>query len=190
MKFSFVIYILLVQTLFCQTQDSLFVKYIKPGPIYRYYVYAEALHFISKAPVINIEILSNRSKLTANYFKVFFGTQKIVDYINYYPDLKGKYNIIAGLFYVLTKNRRQINYEFSAGIGGNYGDPTARIHASSGLERSKLALSMGALVGLRYTFKKVPIHVRLWAGLSYDPTTKKFYPIPGLSLGYAFKKLS
>lgn len=189
---ALVLRIVLVLLPFCQSaQDSVrrYKENLTLAPLYKYYVYTEAIGLINGFN-INVETFIKQHKSQADYFRVWLGFQKDKDWIQNYPKLQGEYTAIGALFYVFIKNKARFSYELAPCFGGNVGDPNARLHLKQGYEGSKWTAFSALSLGIRYTFKKNPINLRVSFIPVYNITINKFYPyLLSLSFGYAFKKI-
>lgn len=182
---------MLLLTFCLSAQDSVsqYKKSLNLAPLYKYYVYTEAIGLINGFN-INVETYIKHRKTQADYFRIWLGFQKDKEWLQNYPKLQGEYLAIGAIFYVFIKNKARFSYELAPGFGGNVGDPNARLHLQQGYEGSKWGIFGCVSLGIRHTFKKIPINIRVSSIPFYDFTIHKFYPYLGsLSIGYAFKRI-
>lgn len=158
-------------------------------PLYKHYVYTEALGCINGFN-LNFETLLKNKKYTADYFRLWLGFQKDEEWLQNYPKFQGKYTFISSVFYTLLKNKKNFSYEFAPGAGSSYGDPNARLYLQQNYDGTRWTFFCTTVVGIRYTLKKIPINFRVSYMPIYNFTINKFYPIvASFSIGYAFKKV-
>lgn len=160
-------------------------KIITQAPLYKYYIYTEALGLING---VNLNFEINFKKIKHDYFRIWLGIQKDDYKSQNYPKYNGVYNYYILIFYTLIKNKQKISYEFAPGIYGGYGDPYARDNFALGFNDLKYTAGLVISAGIRFNI------YRFFFKTTYLPQfgliEKKIQPIgASISIGYSFKRI-
>ena len=138
---------------------------------------------------VNVNYLINKKNLSANYLRIFLGFAKDDYKIQIYPQYPSENRYSFMFMYTHCLPLKKTIVELGIGPTVLYGDPVAR-YTNPQFGISKVNFQLMGSLAWRYNFKKVPITCAISILPTYDHFAKiKFFALPSISMGYAFKRL-
>lgn len=147
------------------------------------------MSYFLKGVNINANILLDKKTKSADYVRLFVGFNKDDYKLQNYPQYPSVNRYSIALMYLFCVPLKKTVIEFGAGPAMLYGDPIAR-YGSANFITNKLNLQLQGSFAWRYTFKRRPYTIAVNINPTYDHFAKiKFFALPSISMGYAFKRL-
>lgn len=122
-----------------------------------------------------------------NYIRIGFGVTRSLDWSYLSPSGSSNLQYNVPLMFVAENGLKKIKFEWGFGPAIAYGEPVRRTNIVSKINSNDYDFAVTGTLGIRYTFSKTPIFLKVAYTPIYDIGPKfLLWTWIGLGAGYAF----